>query len=419
MIDINPPLPDDFPIITEATLEALDLHEDNLAALGLEMESLVNFITLLETKPSDAILKYALEKYELTDIISAEDINKSAQLTWDRTKLNLRRYQSELFSYAKIIQSGADRAVERLEMLYGMADKTQRDPYDEFVTIKKNERYCIDGQFEPNDIRPLLEQSQNCFDFYDKVLINYMQDVDKVILKVELDHTWTDETLMKFERFSAKRWMSHYIDVSEDTRFRSGSNVTRTAIAQGNRAIYFAGPTDTKTEDIKDWNFLINTIRNFRLKYLKVPEMKVANPDNNQVKVGNPNAIKQRISYIAGVAKRIKGRVGYDKKISAELRKLEADCEKLRNQSRGLRTQLNKNTGEEKKDPGRPVVSDVVKDLTMIMTSMTRLVTDFNNCLAGQLRLVGVLGYVTDLELKAYEAPIKKPTKAIEEKTEV
>lgn len=411
--------PVDFPVVTEKTLEDMDLYETRLDALGLEMDSLYNLACFLETNPSNEMFSYALEKYDLKEIISNEDINKSAQLVWDRTKLNLRRYQSDLFSYAKIIQSGSERAVERLEMMYEMSGKLQSEPYKETATLNKNKKYGIDGKFEPRDIQPLLKQTQNLFDFYDKVLINYMKDVDKVILNVEVDKKWTDDTIMKFEKFEASKWMHDFTPVEEDERFRVSSNLVRSVIAQGNKAIYYSGPTEAKTETIKDWSFMVNTIRRLRLKYYTVPELKPINEEDNKLEVGNPQSIKQRLNYLLGTAKRINNRQGYDKKISAELRKMETDAERLRNKVRGMRQQVSKKVGEEPMDEGRPVVSDIVKDLVLIMNSMTRLVTDYNNGLAAQLRLIGALGYVADLELKAYEAPLKKPTQEIVEKTKV
>lgn len=412
-------VPVDIPVITEKTMEDMDLYETRLLDIGLEMESLCNLAELLETNPSLEMFSYALEKYSLTNTISNEDINKSAQQVWDRTKLNLRRYQSDLFSYAKIIQSGAERATERLEMMYEMSGKLQPKPYKDTVKLNKNRKYIIDGKFEPKDLRPLMQQSQNLFDFYDKVLLNYMQDVDKVITKVEPNENWTDDAVMKFEKFEAKRWMSNYTEVESDDSFRVSSYLVRSVIAQGNKALFYSGPTEAKTESIKDWAFMINTIRRMKLKYKTVEGTKPINEEDNNIDVDAPNAIKQRINYILGIAKRIQNREGYDKKISAELRKMEVDCERLRNKVRGLRQETGGNTAEEEKDEGRPAVSDFVKDLVMIMTSMTRLVTDFNNGLAAQLRLIGALGYVADLELKAYEAPLSKPTKETVEKTKV
>lgn len=410
--------PDDFPVVDDSTLFGIEKYEKSLEAISLEMESLVNIAQLLETNPNEAMLSYALEKYDLQRTISSEDINKSAQQVWDRTKLNLRRYQSDLFGYAKVIQSGADRAVERLEMLHEMAEKVGREPIKETIRINKPVKFGIDGKFEPKDIRPLLTQTQDLFDFYDKVLLNYMKDVDQIILKVEIDHKWTDETLMKFEKYSAKTWMSKFFEVENDERFRAGAFVVRSVTAQGNKAIFYSGPTVAKTETIKDWDFMINTIRNLKLKYFTVPGLKPSNDEENSVPVEAGTAIRQRLNYLLGTAKRIQQRHGYDKKISSELRKMESDAERLRNKVRGMRTQVSKKVGEEETDAGRPVVSDIVKDLVMIMNSMTRLVTDYNNGIAAMLRLIGALGYVADQELKAYEAPLKKPTQEVVEKVQ-
>lgn len=410
--------PGDFPVVDDSTLVSLEEYESKLKVISIEMDNLVYLSQLIETDPGKQMMSYALEKYGLDDVISNEDINKSAQQVWDRTKLNLRRYQSDLFGYARVIQSGADRAVERLEMLHEMAEKVGREPIKETVRINKPAKFGIDGKFEPKDIRPLLTQTQDLFDFYDKVLLNYMKDVGQVILKVEPNHKWTDDTLMKFEKYSAKAWMSKFFEVENDERFRAGSFVVRSVTAQGNKAIFYSGPTVAKTETIKDWDFMINTIRNLKMKYFTVPGLKPSNDEDNTVQVEAGTAIRQRLNYLLGTAKRIQQRQGYDKKISSELRKMESDAERLRNKVRSMRTQVNDNVGEEETDEGRPVVSDIVKDLVMIMNSMTRLVTDYNNGIAAMLRLVGALGYVADLELKAYEAPLKKPTQEVVEKVQ-
>lgn len=408
--------PDDIPVVDNNTLVSLEEYESRLKVISLEMDTLVYLSELIETDPGKPMMSYALEKYGLDDIISCEDINKSAQQVWDRTKLNLRRYQSDLFGYAKVIQSGADRAVERLTMLHEMAEKVGREPLKETIKINKPVKFGIDGKFEPKDIRPLLTQTQDLFDFYDKVLLNYMKDVGKVITSVEVDHQWTDDTIMKFEKYSAKSWMAKFFEVENDERFRAGSFVVRSVTAQGNKAIFFSGPTIAKTETIKDWAFMINTIRNTKLKYFTVPGLKPVNDEDNTVTVEAGTAIRQRLNYLLGTAKRIQSRQGYDKKISSELRKMESDAERLRNKVRGMRTQVNNGQGDEEKDEGRPVVSDFVKDLVMIMNSMTRLVTDYNNGIAAMLRLIGALGYVADKELQAYEAPMQKPTQEVVEK---
>lgn len=394
----------------------LDEHDKSSEQLCSEMVALENMLTVLEgTDP--ALISYALEKYELTGVVSNEDVNQAAIQAWERVKINLKRFQSDLFGYAKVIQSGADRLVERLEMLQGLADKANKAPFKEDLTVKKNQKFAIDGGFQPFDIRPLLEDTNNTFDFYDKALLPYMKQVDRLLSTVELDLSWTENTEMRFDLLSANHWMKNFKPLEEpDERFRAGALVVRGVTAQGERAIYYSGPPDAKTEAIKDWNYFINTIRSVRYRYLKIPGQQPLNESDNKIAVENPTTIRQRLNYLLGIAKRIQARKGYDQKISTELRKIERSAEKVRNSTRTMRTQIDRNNIEEEHDVGRPNVSNIVKDISTIMTCMTRVVQDYNNALAGQLRLAGALGFICDLELKAYEAPIEKPEPQVQQK---
>lgn len=397
-------------------MEKLATQQNKCEVICKEMASLESILSVIHTTDT-ALHKIALEQYNLTNVISVEDVNRAAEQAWDRVKMNLRRFQSDLFGYAKIIQSGSDRLVERLEMLHDMTDKTNKVPFKEEITIRKNQKFSINGGFQPFDIRPLLEDTNNIFDFHDKVMIPYMQQVDKLLNTVELNLTWTENTTMRFELFEASKWMKNFTVLEEpDDRFRAAAYVVRGITAQGERAIYYSGPPNTKTENIKDWNYFVNTIRNLRFRYIKVPSQQPINESDNRIEVENATTIRQRLAYLIGVAKRIQGRKGYDQKLSTELRKIERSADKVRNNTRNMRTELDKRHTDEEKDPGRPNVSNIVKDISMIMNCMTRLVQDYNNAVAGQLRLVGALGFICDLELKAYEAPLESPKGEVKEK---
>lgn len=406
----------DFNVLSNEFFTELDRQAANAQATCDEMASLEKlFITLEGTDPS--MLKLALERYGLDNVVSNEDVNRAAIQAWERVKVNLRRFQSDLFGYAKVIQSGADRLVERLEMLKGIAEKANKVPFKDEISVKKNQKFAVNGGFQPFDIRPLLEDTNNTYDFYDKVLLPYMKQIDKLLNTVELNLTWTENTEMRFELFSAGKWMKNFKPLEEpDERFRAASLVVRGITAQGERAIYYSGPPDTKTENVKDWGYFITTIRSMRYRYLKIPGQQPLNESDNKIEVENATTIRQRLNYLIGIAKRIQGRKGYDQKISTELRKIERSAEKVRNMTKSMRTQMDRNNVEEERDEGRPNVSDTVKDISTIMNAMTRLVHDFNNAVAGQLRLAGALGFVCDLELKAYEAPLEKPTPEVQDK---
>lgn len=409
-------VPADFNVLSNEFFQELESHQEKMGVLVQEMVALEQLTDFLEGGDPQ-MLSIAIEKFELTGVISNEDINRAALQAWDRVKINIRRFQSDLFGYAKVIQSGADRLVERLEMLMKMAEKANSKPFKEEITLKKTAKFSINGGFQPKDIRPVLEDTNNIYDFYDKVLLNYMKQIDKLLQTVELNQTWTDESIMRFELFTAGKWMKNFKPLeTPDDRFRASAYVVRGITAQGEKALYYSGPPDTKTENVKDWSYFINTIRTMRFRYIKVPNQTPINESDDKVKVEGATTIRQRLGYLLGVTKRIAARKGYDQKISAELRKIERSADKLRNVARQMRTQVDRRHSEEEKDEGRPNVSETVKDLTMIMTSTMRMVNEFNNAIAGQLRLVGALGFVADLELKAYEAPIDKPTEDVNDK---
>lgn len=408
--------PTDFNVLSSEYFQDLDARAKRLEDLGKEMAALEQLVEFTENGDPQ-LLHLALEKFELAQVISNEDVNRAAMQAWDRVKVNLRRFQSDLFGYAKVIQSGADRLVDRLEMLMDMAGKVNSKPFKEEVTLKKTAKFSINGGFQPRDIRPVMEDTNNIWDFYDKVLLNYMKQIDKLLQTVEINQTWTDESVMRFDLFTAGKWMKNFKPLEQpDDRFRASAFVVRGITAQGEKALYYAGPPETNTEQIKDWNYFINTIRTMRFRYLKIPNQTPVNESDDTIKVDAATTIRQRIGYLLGVAKRIAARKGYDQKISAEMRKIERSADKLRNVARQARTQIDRNTAEEETQEGRPAVSEIVKDITTIMNAMVRMTNEFNNAIAGQLRLVGALGFVADLELKAYEAPLEKPKEEVQEK---
>lgn len=408
-------IPANFNVLSEDYFKSLDAYATKSEQVCNEMHSLEAFFKLIETT-DPSLLNYALEKFDLKEVVSTEDVDRAAIQAWERVKVNLRRFQSDLFGYAKVIQSGADRLVERLEMLIGIAEKANKVPFKDQITIRKNQKFAVNGGFQPFDIRPLLEDTNNTYDFFDKVLIPYMKQVDKLLQTVEANQTWPEGSAMRFELFEASKWMKNFKPLAEpDDRFRASAYVVRGITAQGEKAIYYSGPPATKTEGNMDWNYFINTIRSMRYRYMKIPGQQPLNESDNKIDVENAKTIRQRLNYLLGVAKRIQTRKGYDQKISTELRKLERSADKVRNSVSNNRPQPTNPNGEEPVER-QSSISTTVKDIATVINSMTRLVHDFNNAVAGQLRLAGALGFIADLELKAYEAPLEKPTPEVQDK---
>lgn len=402
-------------LLSDTYLTSLESHLSRANDYCIEMDRLQKIFAVLEAGPS--LRSYALEKFELKEIVSTEDTDRAAIIAWDRVKVNLRRFQSDLYGYAKVIQSGADRLVERLEILRDISEKANDVPFKDKISIRKNKKFSINGGFQPFDIRPLLENTNNTFDFLDKVLLPFLKQVEKLLNDVDANQTWPDNTKMHFELLEASKWMKNFKPLKEpDDRFRIDASVVRGVTTQGDKAIYYSCLPETNTENPKDWNYFINTIKNIRYRFISIAGQQPINESDNTIDVENANTIRQRLGYLIGIAKRIQGRSGYDQKISTELRKLERSADKVRNNTRSIRTQVNSINGDSAGDNESSNVSDIVKNLVTIVNSITRLVHDFNNAVAGQLRLTGALGFIADLELKAYEAPIEKPTPEIQER---
>jgi hypothetical protein len=407
--------PADFNVLSNEYFQDLDRYQLGLDTTVKEMASLELLVDYLN-KGDPQMLSYALEKFELSQVISNEDVDRAAMQAWDRIKINLRRFQSDLFGYAKVIQSGADRLVERLEMLMDMASKANSKPFKEEITLKKTAKFSLNGSFQPKDIRPVLEDTNNVYDFLDKVLLNYMKQIDKLLQTVQPNQTFPEGAQVRFDLFTAGKWMKNFTPLAEpDDRFRTNAFVVRGITAQGEKALYYAGPPDINEEGTADWGYFINTIRTMRFRYIKVPNQVPVNESDDTIKVEAAMTIRQRIGYLLGCAKRIAARKGYDQKISTELRKIERSADKLRNAARQAKPQ--KPSGDPEADQETPAaVAEIVRDLTLIMNSTMRLVNEFNHAIAGQIRLIGALGFVADLELKAFEAPLEKPKPEIQDK---
>lgn len=401
--------PVDFPV-----LGMIKEKQVSIESLMSELMVAESSYSLAHQEGDPLLLRASIERATQRPITN--DISRSAQEEWDRVKNMLHRYQSELYSYSRVIQLGTENLAQHIEMLYDMTDGIKTKPYDKEITIKTNKKYNIDGKFEPVDIRPLLELTQTTLDFHDKVLVNLIKQLTDNLSKLQLDNNWTEDTNFKFEMFSADKWFRNGIPVENDERFRVNSNIIRSRTAQANKAIFYAGPPDVETEKVNDWGYVMTTMKNIRYKYFTVDGLNPINEEDNVVKVNPVMSIRQRLSYILNAMKRLEARKGYGQKLADLLRRLESSADNIRNAAKihEANQQRNPNTtqgvNEEKPQEGKPVSSVIVKDLATIMHQSTRLVTDYNNSLAGLVRLAAALTLVADRELKSYQPPLRKPT---------
>ena len=420
------------PVDMIASLEAqFDSLEARTEATLKQLAQSLSFGAVLEghrTEPDPTMFQYALEKY--SDVIpgahySLEDISNSSKKVWDRSVEQLKKLQTETIEYARVINIGSDRLVEKTNMLYEQASNTKNKAYKPEFTLKFPKKFNIDGKYEPKDTGRIISLATSAFAFYDQVFMKFIDDVTKILDKLSFDHEFTDKSGINFAPYAPTNWMAKAEPVEKDDRFRVAAPLFRTPAVQGNRALYASGPTETKTDEIKNWAFIVNTVRDFSFRYYTVRELKPANQEALIVEVDRADNVRSRLAQLLAISKRFQSRKGYESKLAGALRKLQVSGERVRMKAGTFKAEIDpadkqadRDLNKEKQIKGRPAVSDIVQSITLMITNVARMVVDYNNCMAGILRTLGGLTYVAELELKAYQPPLRKPTQnEIEGKT--
>ncbi|MFO5890352.1 hypothetical protein ACLBSJ_31515, partial [Klebsiella pneumoniae] len=134
---------------------------------------------------------------------------------------------------------------------------------------------------------------------------------------------------------------------------------------QGNKTLFGAGPTETQTVEIRDWDFLVNTVRDFAFKFYTIPTMKDAPEGNNRVKGNDTCSIGRRLVLLSEMAKRIDARKDYATKLDFEFGRLMQLAETNRQQAGRIRAQQSnmRNRQPKVQDPdapdGIPAISNI------------------------------------------------------------
>uniref|UniRef100_A0AB39CCT6 Internal head protein n=1 Tax=Pseudomonas phage RVTF4 TaxID=3236931 RepID=A0AB39CCT6_9VIRU len=424
--------------IAPETLTSVDGVEpvDMIVSLEKQMESLeakaeatlrklaqsLSFGVALEAQrwdPDEAMFQYALEKYSdvMPDVyLSFEDISNSSKKVWDRTVQSLKQLQTDSIEYARVINVGSDRLVEKNNMLYEQATNIKEKPYKTEFTLKFPKKFNINGKFEPKDVTRIISIANSAFAFFDKFFLKFMDTVGKIFDKLTFDHEFTDAAGVDFSQFAPNKWMAKALPVEKDDRFRVSAPLFRTPEAQSNKALFASGPTEAKTDELKNWAFMVNTVRDFSFRYYTVRELRAAPEDALVVEVDQINSIRQRLGQLLAISKRFQSRKGYESKLASSLRRMQIAGEKIRTKAGQFKAepdeadkQIQKMDNDRDQVKGRPAISDIIQSVTLMINNVSRMVTDYNNCMAGILRTLGGLTYVAELELKAYTPPLRKP----------
>lgn len=396
----------------EAMDELFDRHEQSSEKAMHGVTQAHALVAAIESYRHDkAMLRYTLQKYH----VSVEDITEASMQTWDRTKSSLKHMETELNQYAKAINTGTEQLTGQLQVLYEQTSKIQHKPFKEELTLKFPKKFNMDGKFAPKEIKSIISLTNSTFEFFDKVFLPFIVAVTDILNKMSFDPKYVEEAGKAFVQFMPKNWMRDAIAVPEDDRFRGTAPLFRTPLVQGNKALYASGPAETDEDSPKDWSFIVNTVRDFSFRFYTVPQMKTAPGEQAVIAVDDASVIRQRLGQMLLLSKRFQTRKGYEAKLTQALRRLGAVSEKVRADAGRIQTQseATKNPNDDTSEgevQGRPGMSDIVQSTTAMINNVTRMVTDYNNTLAGILRLLGALTYIASLEIKAYERPLRKPT---------
>lgn len=386
----------------------LTLDEGRLEEINVSLESHVTTLGKLADVTGlmggVGFLDYNLIKHDL--YISNENENNSSLDTWQKSKDKLKEIRVDLNEYAKVLKTGIENLLNRLVQLREISDKLDNDVTNKpLIKINSFKKYTIDGKFLPTELRPMLIHMQNVMDFYDKVLVPYLNSVAKVIKNIPIDTQWSEELEVDFSSFHATKWMRGNIKIEEDERFKNDDELYRGVVVHGNRAMYFTGPKAIKEEQILNWNSMLKNILGFKLKFYQVPELKLLDKNKNEHKTSSRSNITQRLGVLIGTVKKLHGRNTYDSILSDSITNIERTAEGIKNKLDNLVVSEKENQSIVKKS------SDIIKSLTRLLSTGTNLCMDYNNLLAGLVRQIAALSFIVDLELKTYDTEIKKPTK--------
>lgn len=370
--------------------------------------------TVLESiyaEPNVGQLNAYVQQFEAGALtIGLEDISNTAKKNWDKTSNRLKELQKETIEYGRVISMGADRMFGQLESMYVQAEDIRNKPYVPTIQISGAKRFNIDGNLDINDVTRLSGLTMSTFGFYDKSFIGFMDSVIKLLSQLSFEEAFVEKVSINWATFNPTKWLVKPVPVQNDERFRVNAPLFRTPPAQGNRAIYASGPTESKTDDIKNWAFMVNMVRDMSFRYYTVRDLKPLPEKVTTVNVSPVKEIQQRIANLLNLVKQIQKRKGWESKLSNGIRKLGETGEQARNKAAAIRpapkTETDKATSEPAKD-ANGAISDVVQSTSIMLNNTARIIVDYNNAMAGILRTIGALSHIAELELAAYRPPAK------------
>lgn len=316
---------------------------------------------------------------------------------WSNSKDRLKDYKVNLTRYAERVKEGSEKLLKDLLNLRELLDQAPLDkPRSPTIALAAPKRYKIAGKMNAVELRPALIHLQNILDFYDKVLLPYFNNVEKLIIGTPFGGAVESDLEIDFGLFGPDKWMRGFREVKGDSRFPKSVEVYQGLITHGDKTLFYMGPLTAETDGVSDWEYLVKNALNFRIKYLAAkPDQEQLSDKTNGIKVSSKSNIQQRLNILTGGAKRINARLDYDRKINDHLSTLEREIDGINSKMRGLETDKEAKTSITK---NRTKVSK----LSRLLGVSSRLGLSYVSILKDTILLLGALGYVAKQEINEY-----------------
>lgn len=316
---------------------------------------------------------------------------------WSNSKDRLKDYKVNLTRYAERVKEGSEKLLKDLLNLRELLEQAPLDkPRSPTIALAAPKRYKIAGKMNAVELRPALIHLQNILDFYDKVLLPYFNNVEKLIIGTPFGGAVESDLEIDFGLFSPDKWMRGFREVKDDSRFPKGVEVYQGLITHGDKTLFYMGPLAVETDGISDWEYLVKNALNFRIKYLAAkPNQEQLSDKTNGIKVSSKSNIQQRLNILTGGAKRINARLDYDRKINDHLSTLEREIDSINSKIRGLeidnevKNSITKNRAK-------------ISKLSRLLGVSSRLGLSYVSILKDTILLLGALGYVAKQEINEY-----------------
>lgn len=331
-----------------------------------------------------------------------EDISDNVEKHWLKSRAQLRELAKTVTEYGESIYIGSERLEAQLDALIKQTESLKGDPKEPTVTFNSVNKFNIDGILVCKKADILNDQVINTIAFFDKVYLPLMEDFLKLLDNLSFDPEDLEKIALDFSRFSGGRWFKRGIKVGHDKRFREDADILRTKPAQGNKALYYAGPTPDHTTSIRQWSFIVNLFKGISLKYFMVPDLKKLGPDDDTIDVDSPMNLKQRLNYLRKLNQQILKRRMDVTRVVGGLKKIDIAIDKLRAKARVADKAKMDDLPHQAVGRGVPTANEVINSVTGMVGHVHRLTTDYHNALATQLRTMGALTYVIQTEIECY-----------------